>query len=188
MSSVSGIGSSSIYQYLQAMQASQTGSASATQGATTSNPVNSDDIAASQPAPKTHGHHHGAGGGHSSRIQQLQAAVTSALQSAQSDPSADPNQVVESALASIFKNGLNASSSTSSTSNPNETSDDATGQTTDADTQQASFAQTLQEYGIDSSQFQQDFQTAVQQAQGGQINPNTAFQSFPPGVIVDTTA
>ena len=53
---------------------------------------------------------------------------------------------------------------------------------------QSDFAQTLQDYGIDSDQFQQDFQTAVQQAQGGQIDPSTAFASFPPGLIVDTTA
>jgi hypothetical protein len=45
----------------------------------------------------------------------------------------------------------------------------------------------LQAMGVDPQQFHSDFLAAVQGAQGGQVDPSTAFQSFPPGTTVNTT-
>src|SRR5260221_7455015 len=45
------------------------------------------------------GHHHGHGG----LFKKVEAAVNSALEAAKSDPNADPNKVVEDAIAKVFK-------------------------------------------------------------------------------------
>jgi hypothetical protein len=190
MSSISGVGTSGLYQYYPTSQNSQTSATSA----------NSIDGILTQGSTHAHGKHQHKGTsetnslgtstgatGSSSRIQQLQNAVVSALQSTQSNAGADPNQTVTNAIASIFKNNLNATS-TSATDTDSDDTANSTSTTSTADTQESDFAQTLQDYGIDSQQFQQDFQNAVQQSQGGQVDPSQAFRSFPPGLIVDTTA
>jgi hypothetical protein len=96
----------------------------------------------------------------------IEQAVTSALQSAPSN--ADPNQVVQQAIEDALKN-------------PNSASDPNGDGDSDSKTQ-ATFAQTLQSFGITPKQFQSDLAAAVQSTQGG----NTS--SFPPGMFLDTIA
>jgi trimeric autotransporter adhesin len=198
MSSISGVGTSGLYQYFPSSQSSQTGAAQNGSSATSANSI---DGILTQGSARSHGKHQHKGSsetnslgssasGSTSKIQQLQNAVVSALQSSQSNAGADPNQTVTNAIASIFKNSLNSSSTSSAgiDGDSDSDSDSSTTTTTSASTQQGDFSQTLQDYGINSQQFQQDFQNAVQQSQGGQVDPSAAFRSFPPGLIVDTTA
>ncbi|HEY1685360.1 MAG TPA: hypothetical protein VGG19_11395 [Tepidisphaeraceae bacterium] len=198
MSAVSGIGNSAIYQYLQATQASQStqsgvsGSSSASSASSVQAAINNSG------SSKAHGSHRHqddsaamaqpGGTGGSQRMQQLQNAVVTALQTAKANPSSDSNDIVQSAIASIFKNSMNASAPQAAGTDADGDDDGSATAASDTDTEQSTFFDTLQQYGIDPQQFQQDFQTAVQQAQGGEIDSSTAFQSFPPGVIVDTTA
>ena len=102
-------------------------------------------------------------------FKQIENAVTGALQSAPSN--ADPNQVVQKAIANVLKN-------------PNS-SDDGDGDISPADAAktQKTFAQTLQSFGITPDQFQKDLAGAVQSTQSA-----AGTSSFPPGVFLDTTA
>lgn len=181
MSSVNGIGSD-LYQLLQGFSANQQAQPPATTAASAQ--------AGSQQAPQgAHGHHHHHGGG-GQFFQQIQSAVTQALQSAKSDSSADPNQVVQDAIAKVLQNRGTDSAQTagnSGTTSPNApaAADGSTGQNGDASRQ--AFMQLLQANGIDPQQFHSDFLAAIQNAQGGQVDPSTAFKSFPTGSGVDTT-
>jgi hypothetical protein len=143
-----------------------------------------------------HHHHRGGGGGggeDGKMFQQIQSAVTSALQSAGSNTSADANSVVENAIASVFKNALNGGTAGTQTTNTATEPDEAdTPETSDTDASsstQQGFASFLQQYGIDPQQFRDDFTAAVQSVQNGnQADPSSVFGSFPPGLIVDQKA
>lgn len=122
-------------------------------------------------------------------FQQIQQAVTTALQSAQSNSSANPNQLVEQAIAGVVQQTLSGSASTSAYSSSSADIDgDGDSQTGTADSQTA-FNQTLEANGISSQQFRSDFLAAIQQAQlSGSADPSTVFSSFPTGLSVDTAA
>jgi hypothetical protein len=132
----------------------------------------------------------------------VQDAVTSALQSAQSDPSADPNQTIQDAIAKVFQQngarGPGGAQGATGGGGPRPPGPDGDGDGANGSAQGSSetgsskmqaFFQTLQDqYGISADQFRQDFQSAVQQARNGQSDSSTAFRSFPPGTLVDTAA
>jgi hypothetical protein len=200
MSSISGIGggNQSLYSFIQSLSGT-----SASQGATSasSTTASSSDPtqALTQGAQGGHGKHHHGGGG----LKQIQDAVTSALQSAQTSGSTtDPNKVIEDAITQVLKNNnstpststasATATTSPSSGAAPDTDGDSAgaastsSGATSGATSAQQSFFATLQSMGISPKQFRQDFLAAVKDAQGGQVNPATAFQSVPVGSVVDT--
>jgi hypothetical protein len=142
-------------------------------------------------------HRHGGGGG---LFKQIQQAVTSALQ--QNDSSGtpvDPNQVIEDAIENVLQQNQAGSTSTTGTSttgtattanaqtNSSGTSGKSSGSAAGTSNQQA-FAALLAQNGVNAQQFQQDLLSALQGANGGQFDAATAFQSFPPGSIVDTLA
>ena len=56
-----------------------------------------------QPAPVGRHHSHGHGHAYGLMFKKIEAAVTSALQAAQSDAAADPNKVIEDAIAQVLK-------------------------------------------------------------------------------------
>ena len=138
-----------------------------------------------------HHHHHGHGG--SGILKQIQDAVTNALQTAQtgSGSTADPNKIVESAIAQVLKAHSSATTATGTTNAATTTAADPDGdggstEATSGSSSLASFFQALQTAGIDPKQFQQDFVNAIKDAQGGTVNPATAFQSIPIGSTIDT--
>ena len=200
MSSISGVGGGiGLSQFYPSVSgASQSSSTTATTAANSSLSTSSTDGSTS--GQQVHGrHHHGhhGDGGNSQLFSQLQSAVSSALQSA-TQGGTDPNQAIEDAIEKVFQNNNSATSpngtSTSSTPNgdaasantPLSTTGDTPGSNGSSGLQ--AFFQTLQNAGIDPQQFHQDFLTAVQSAQnGGATNPSLAFQSLPPGSIIDTT-
>src|SRR5580658_8005675 len=100
MSSISSIsGGSSLYSYLQNLSSTTESQTTAPTSATTDvNTAASTATAGSgQSATGVH-HHHGHGkGGQSELFQQIQQAVTTALQSAQQNGSTNLNQTVEDA-------------------------------------------------------------------------------------------
>lgn len=120
---------------------------------------------------------------------QVQQAVTSALQSAQSDGATDPNQIVEDAITKLLKNigvGSNsASSATAATTSSPATSTPT--QTPPSNAANQAFASLLQSVGISPQQFQSDFQAAVRDAKRGSPNPNANMQSIPIGSSLDVT-
>jgi hypothetical protein len=194
MSSISGSGSSTqgILQYLQSLQASQ--SASQTPSATDST---SSGNASNALQALGGGHRHrggGKGGGASAFFSQIQTAVTSALQSAQSSGSTtDPNQTIQNAIEQVFKNLQNGSTATGSASTASNSSSAASGSTRSTDgsgsTQGSAFAQLLQANGVDPEQFHSDFLSAIQSAQsGGSPDASSVFSGFPTGSAVDTIA
>lgn len=202
--SISG-GGQSIFDYLQSLrgsqQASQTSSTSSTDpstattstSATTTTDPDGDSNGSSHKVGGHH-HHHGGGGG-GAFFKQVQSAVTSALQDAQSSGSdSDPNSVIQTAIAQVLKNHQNGSASSTTgdsatgASDTDGSSGGATGSTSGADSKSA-FAQLLQSNGIDPQQFHQDFAAAIQAAQtGGSTDPSSVFSSFPTGSAVDTVA
>lgn len=181
MSAVNGIGQD-LYQLLQGFSATQQAQPSAASAAG----AQTDSQEAAQGA-KGHHHHHGQGGGF---FQQIQTAVTQALQSAKSDSSADPNQVVQDAIAKVLQShGMSSAQTSSSTGTASQgATAGATGSTGQGgDASRQAFMQLLQANGIDPQQFHADFLAAIQQAQGGQVDPSMALQSLPAGSAVDTT-
>ncbi len=189
MSAISGLSGSGMTQWLQQIaqqqstQAVQTAAAASTSGA-----AGSIASTGSQGVHRGH-HHHGGGGGGSNFFSQIQQTVTSALQSAQSSGTSDPNEVVEDAITSLLKNmGIGSNSAAAGTTNSLVDADsdaDASGAVSSGNSAQQSFQSLLQSVGISPQQFQSDFLTAVREAQGGSVNPGTAFNSFPPGTTLD---
>jgi hypothetical protein len=117
---------------------------------------------------QTQGKHHK----HGKLFKQIEQSVTSALQSA--SPTADPNKVVQDAIAKVL-------SDSSASSQATVTSDaDA-----DSDGTQQTFVQTLQAFGITPDQFKNDLTAAMQSARGGNAGGATV-SSFPPGLFLDT--
>jgi hypothetical protein len=131
------------------------------------------------------GHHHHGGGKDGALFNQLQSAVSSALESAQADGTeTDPNQIVQDTIAKVLNGQQNGSTgSTSSSADPSAPT------TTSSTESKAAFQQLLASNGIDAQQFQQDFQAAIQSAQnGGSSDASSIYSNFPPGSAVDTTA
>ena len=121
-------------------------------------------------------------------FQSIQQSVTSALASVQGDTAADPNQVVQNAIAQAIKQtGTNSTSSTPSSDPDGDGEVTNSTQSTDSSSPTQSFFDTLQSNGINPQQFQNDFLSAVQQAQqGGSVDPSTVFNGFPTGLSVNT--
>jgi hypothetical protein len=193
MSSISGSTTSTqnLFSYLQSLAGSQSTSPTASTTTTTSGSDSS--------TPSVSGHHHhggGKGGGASAFFSQVQSAVTSALQSAQSSGStSDPNTVIQDAIAQVFKNQQNITGSTTDTSGSTTGTSDSstTGSTsatdTDGSTAQSAFAQLLQSNGVDPEEFHNDFLSAIQSVQSGATaTASSVFSAFPTGSAVDTLA
>jgi hypothetical protein len=197
MSSISGIdGGSSLALYFQNLSA--TSNTSATDATTATSPTTTTSSTSNTDASPAiqggHHHHHGhADAAKSEFFQQLQTAVTGALQSAQQGGT-DPNKAIQDAISQIFNN--NNSSATSQTSAPanqpattNDSNDGPPASAGDppgsATSSLQAFFNTLQSYGIDPQQFHQDFLAAATNAQNGAVNTSTAFQSIPPGTLID---
>lgn len=198
MSTIGSAGSvSGLYQFFQGVSVNNT--TTLTSGtSTTGAPDGTISTDASQTGQISGHHHHHGGGGGGAMFKQIQSAVTSALQTAQANGTdQDPNQVIEDAISSVLKNAGNGTSATSSTiagatqsaTDPDGDGDtDGSGAAEGAESARQSFFQGLQALGVDPQQFHQDFLAAVQNAQNGNVDPSTAFQSFPPGSGVDTFA
>ncbi|HEY2589148.1 MAG TPA: hypothetical protein VGI81_25620 [Tepidisphaeraceae bacterium] len=185
MSSISSLSSSAsgLYSFIQSLSGNN--QTSATSPASSTDPTQSASGQAVG-AAGAHHHHHGGGGG---AMKQIQDAVTNALQTAQSGgSSSDPNQIIEDAIAKVLQNNNGATTGTmqGGTSDPDGDGDGSTGANGAAGTNAQSFQQILQSFGVSPQQFHQDFLAAVKDAQGGQMNPLTAMQSFPVGSTVDT--
>ncbi|HEX4796974.1 MAG TPA: hypothetical protein VH370_24500, partial [Humisphaera sp.] len=134
-----------------------------------------------------HHHHHGNG----QMAQQIQSAVTSALQSTQGDSSSDPNTVIQDAIEKVLKNagaGGSSASGQPATSDPaTDAANESGGTTPNATSSRQAFGQLLQSFGVDPQQFHNDFLAAIHDAQNGQVNSGTALKSFPPGSVIDET-
>jgi hypothetical protein len=174
------------------VQSPAAGSAPAVDPTTTASDAAS-TATAQQGTQAAGGHHHGhhGGGGLFSKVQE---AVTSALKSAQDDGSSDPNQVIQDAIAKVFQqNGATPANGDPATATPGQdadgTQDPSSTTATSADSAKQAFLQTLQSFGVDSSQFHSDFLSAIKSVQnGGEADPSTVLGNFPPGSGLDTTA
>ena len=182
MAAIAGIGASSLVQFLQGL-----GSNSAPQTTSTANPT----------AP------HRAAGPHRRHAQaafkQIQSAVMSALQAAQAGGSSqtgastqaagtasDPNQIIEDAIAKVLKSSIAApGASADGTSTGDSTVGTPTTAAPSATSGPQTFKSILQSFGVTPEQFQNDFMSAIKDAQAGQVNPSTALQSFGAGSLLD---
>lgn len=199
MSAVSSVGGSaqSLYQFIQSLGAG--GTTQANPGAApdaSSSTSSASSAGAGQPqqvasAGEHHRHHRGGGGG---TFQKIESAVSSALQSAQTDGNSDPNKVIRDAIAKVFQDqGAGASSAGAAQKSASDPDGDGNGDgpgkvDSDGNSGRQAFLQSLQSLGVSAQQFHSDFLAAVQQAQDGQVNVATAMRSFPPGSTVDTIA
>lgn len=184
MSSVSRIGGSaqSIYQFIQALSGNSSAASASSTSATSGTGATSTAQSIAQAAQSVgqaaqsigqalHGHHHRHGA-----LKQIQDAVTTALQSAQSSGSnSDPNKVIEDAIAQVLGGGSGAASATDGGDT------DASAASTSPAINTQNFFQKLQAFGVTPQQFQQDLLLAMRDAQNGTVNSATAFQSFPLG-------
>jgi hypothetical protein len=196
MSAISSIGGSGqgLYQFLQSVSvngAAATSSASAT----AAQPNGTDATGAAGAQPHHHHHHHGGGGGGGDLFKKIEDAVTSALQSAQTQgngAATDPNQTIENAIAQVFKQQQGPSTSGAAPSSADGNSPAAAAPSSDAQSSETSarnaFFNALKSFGVSPQQFHADFLAALQQSHDGQPNVGVALQSFPPGSVVDTTA
>lgn len=171
MSSIIGVGES-LFHYLQHL----TGSLQST---ATSQSQAVGDNGASGSSVQSPGY-----GARHALIAKIEAAVTTALQSSQSNASADPNQVIQNAIAQVLSGNASPTQAAASTAQTQ-----AAGQSpTDDDSVQATFLQTLQQFGIDPEQFRQDLFSALQNFKGGTAGANAASQLFPSGALLNTAA
>jgi hypothetical protein len=184
MAAIAGIGASSLVQFLQGL-----GSNSAPQTTSTANPS----------AP------HRAAGPHRRHAQaafkQIQSAVMSALQAAQAGGSSqtgastqaagaasDPNQIIEDAIAKVLKSSIAAPGASPDGTSTGDSTGTTSGSTTAAPAATSApqtFKSILQSFGVTPEQFQNDFMSAIKDAQAGQVNPSTAMQSFGAGSLLD---
>jgi hypothetical protein len=130
---------------------------------------------------------------HSELFHQVQKAVTSTLQSAQANNSANANQLIEQAITNLIQNTLSQSTSPASTDSDGDSQNTGTSTTgssaASSTNSQSAFFQALESNGVNPQQFRSDFLAAIQQAQQtGTANPSTVFSAFPPGLSVDTAA
>jgi hypothetical protein len=182
------IGASSVgqnpFQFLQPAAGQQSSSASSTT-ATAAAATATDPTSQLLSATGKHKHHHHGGGGggksDSGGIQDLLNAVTTALNS--SDPSADPNQVIQDTITKLLSGDGTGTDPTATNSNTT-TLTAAPGTQTTAQ----SFVATLKAHGVDLNQFKADLTAAVNNAQNGQINPAAALKSIAPGSALNLTA
>lgn len=188
MSAVSSASSSnSLYSFLQNLSTTQAGqptsALTALAGATAST------VSTTTGGVSALGHHHGHGKkGESQLFQQIQQAVTSALQSAQQGGTTDFNKTVEDAIANVLKTSSSSplkpagdgdgDADASASANTPASASSASGQQT--------FLQTLQSFGIDPKQFRQDFLAAVQDAQNATGSNASITQALQPGSLFDT--
>lgn len=199
MSVVSSIGSSGqgLYRFIQNLSAGGSLSAAPSSATDSTNSTAASGAQSTQAGAIGGHHHHHHGGG---LFQQIESAVSSALQSAQSSGSStDPNQIIQDAISKVIKNQQNQSASgTNAAANgaqPTGSDPDGDGDTHSAgqagsagSSAQQAFFQTLQSLGVSPQQFHSDFLAAIQNAQNGQVDVGTAMKSFPPGSTVDTLA
>jgi hypothetical protein len=189
---MSTISVSGLSQFVQSVSStSPTQSSDAVQVGATTDASSATDASAAQQVQGGRHHHHGGGGG--AFFSKIQSAVSNALQQAQSGDATDPNQAIQNAIESVLKGGgdpTNGASTDGSTSltDPSATDPSATtAASSDPQQSQSAFFQTLQQFGVDPQQFHQDFLSALQNAQNGNADPSSVFQSFPPGSAIDTT-
>jgi hypothetical protein len=173
--------------YLQGL--SVTPDAQTAQAATTSGASSTDPSANTQGVEGHHHHHHHHGGGGGGSFSKIEQAVTSALQTAQEDGTADPNTIIKDAITKVLQGSSQGTSASTTPATATDTDADTNAGATDqAASGSQGFTALLQSLGVDPQQFHADFVGAVQAAQGGQVDPSTALQSFPPGTTIDTTA
>ncbi len=136
-------------------------------------PQSQADASGSAPAVPSPGY-----GPHHALMAKIEAAVTTALQSSQTNASADPNQVIQNAISQVLT--ANASSTqTAATTAQTPTDDGST---------EATFLQTLRQFGIDPQQFHQDLVAALQSFKGGATGASIASLPFPSGSLLNTSA
>ena len=145
---------------------------------------------------RLHGSHHG-----SKMFSQIENAVTSALQAAQSGGASDPNQVIEDAISKVFRQtsagGASAVSSAKTSGSP-AVGLDGIGDADDSGATDAgnpsnpahqAFLSTLRSFGVTPQQFQSDFLSAIKDAQQtGHVDVSSALRSLPPGSALDVIA
>ena len=108
-----------------------------------------------------------------------EAAVTSALQASKNDAAADPNKVIQDAIAKVLKDGPGAPTNTP----PSDPA--ASTQGASAQASREAFQSLLKSFGVDDKQFRADFLAALKQLGG----PNAGQQqTVPPGSAVDAVA
>ena len=176
VSSVSSNAGSSLYQFLQSIAAQSNGQ--------TANTASTQGVQGAH-----HHHHHGGGGqGGNGLFQQIQSAVTSALQSNQpGSSSSDPNQVITQAIAQVLQGGTNPTSGTAAAGGTAPAAGAVNGAGSGGNNSQA-FFQSLQALGVTPEQFRSDFLAALKQVQSGQTNSNSAVASPLTGLAVDANA
>jgi len=170
MSSISNA-TQGLFQYLSSVNSNSQSSQTDADNTTAND--GADLIAGTEGGVQHHHGHHDSG-----QFQQIQSAVTNALESATGSTTGttDPNTIVQNAIAQIL--GQTATgSTTAATDQPGADGTSSTG---------SNFMQTLQEHGIDPEQFRQDFMAAFQSL-GSSQNSSTPSQTIPPGSIVNTT-
>ncbi|MCX5660479.1 MAG: hypothetical protein NTW19_12260 [Planctomycetota bacterium] len=186
MSSISSTsGDSGLYQFLrqvagQQASAPQTPQTGGVQGADSDG--DSDASSEAQGAGRAHGHHGHHGGG---LFKKIEAAVTSALQDSSNDPSADPNKVIQDAIAKVLKDGPGGQPPADG-STPPPGAGDPSAQGANASSSREAFQSLLKSFGVDDSQFRADFLAALKQVKGG--SDASLAETIPPGSAVDTVA
>jgi hypothetical protein len=191
--SIGGVGQG-LYQFFQTVTANGRQPPAPAAAATANSASGADSSQTAQTTALVGGHHHHHHG-HGQTAQQIQNAVTSALQSTQGDFSSDPNTVIQDAIEKVLKNaGAGGTGATGANGQPT-TADPAASPATDpssasanATSSRQAFGQLLQSFGVDPQQFHNDFLAAIRDAQNGHVNSGTALQSFPPGSVIDETA
>jgi hypothetical protein len=189
MSSVSSVGGSvDLFSWLQQLNGGGT-SASNTPASAVPSASQDGDSAEAAGSTQAAGSHHGHGG--HKMMSQLESAITDALNSAKaSGATTDPNTIIQNTIQSML--GISPTSPSTASATGTAAGGTTSAQSPDASaSQQTAFQQLLQSYGVDASQFQKDFQAALQTSStNSSSEPDFAkmFQSFPPGTVVNTTA
>jgi hypothetical protein len=171
------------FQFLQPSTAQQPANTPGTTSSATATATGSDPTSQLLAATGKHRHHHGGGkkSGGGSSVSDVLDAVTTALNS--SDPSADPDQVIQDTITKLLSADGSGGDTTGSTATTMTTTGAGAAPTT-----AQSFAATLKAHGVDLSQFRNDLAAAVKNAQNGQINPAAALKSIAPGSALNLTA
>jgi hypothetical protein len=130
--------------------------------------------------PKGHawGYQHGYG----VMFRKLAAAITSALETAQMDPAADPNQLLQDTMAQFIADHNIEAPGRRVQRNISAAAHQVASASPPA---YENFVQMLRSYGIDAHQLRKDFFEAFKQARKGTVDPGIALQSFPPGATLD---
>jgi len=115
-------------------------------------------------------------------FRKLAAAITSALQTAQMDPAADPNQLLQDTMAQFIADNSIEPPSRRVQRNIGADADQVAAASPPV---YENFVQTLRSYGVDAQQLRKDFFEAFKQARKGTVDPGIALQSLPPGTTID---